>query len=199
MVVTLRNHVNFLCLLRFNLPWTEHWLLQLLLELNPLEAPRSTKSVWAAAAVTKVFLPRGHCIPSELVYWEKSCWMFQGSWSFWIAGCHVIHLPSVFCHYYYPLYVRCQKTKVQIQIVLTYVLGAEAQKNHFPYPRWFSLEKFLISMIIYLDLCTVRAPSKIDPIRSRVAHVVAILLDYPDCLRGSFCWLCFFTLATGDI
>lgn len=143
MLGTLTNHINFFCLLRFNLTELSLDLTLASVELNPLEAPRSSECVWAAAVVTKIFLPRGHCVPSELFHWEKLCWKFLGSWCFCLAGCHVIHLPSVFCHCHYPLYVRCRRTEVQIKVVSVYILGAEVQKNHFSCPGGISLEEFL--------------------------------------------------------
>lgn len=52
-----------------------------------------------------------------------------------LAGCHVLNLPLVFCHYHYPLYARCQRTEVQIKVVPTYILGSEVQKNRCSYPQ----------------------------------------------------------------
>lgn len=38
--------------------------------------PLRQKSLWAAAEVTEILLPRGPCVPGQLFFWEKFCQKF---------------------------------------------------------------------------------------------------------------------------
>lgn len=149
MLGTSTNHINFFCLLRCNLPWTEPWSYSSFCEAESSRGLRNSKSVWAVAAVTNIFLLRGHCVPCELFCGEKWCQKFLGSWCFCLVGCYVIHLSSVFCHCRYPLYSRRQRTEVQIKVVphIPWVLRSRRtfffSRVNFPwsfspwFPWWF--------------------------------------------------------------
>lgn len=147
MLGTSTNHINFFCLLRCN--WAEPWSYSSSSGAESSRGLRNSKSVWAAAAVTNIFLLRGHCVPCELFCGEKWCQKFLGSWWFCLAGCYVTHLCSVFCHCHYPLYLRCQRTEVRIKVVPRASWVLRSRRTLFLFPGEFPL-KFLclVSVII---------------------------------------------------
>lgn len=97
----------------------------------------------------------------------------KSSWAHDASALHV-GLLAVSCHCHDPLYVKCQRTEVQIKVVPTCILGSEVHKNIFFFiivDEFPSRSFSLMFMIIHLDLCTGRVPSKTNVTGSRVVDV----------------------------
>lgn len=74
----------------WDLLWAEPHLSLASAEWNPPDAPWGRKPLWAAAEGTEILLPRGHCVPSELFFWEKFCQKF-------LSGGPALRLPCNLC------------------------------------------------------------------------------------------------------